>query len=882
MNALVVELRGSTSFVYVRGVSMFVGPGKIFATCVALSVCAFGQLEVAAESQFAAGERFIEEVVVEGIPISTAIAFAPDSRIFVALKEGAVRVVQDGQLLPTPFLDISAIVNKATDRGLLGIAVHPNFPTKPYVYLSYVWDPPGFTPDSKESRLIKVVRYVADAMQGYNVVVPGSEEVILGKNSKSEFIAPPASSPEVTYPERASCMTTLTMAGTPIKDCLPVDSLSHTAGTLMFGADGMLMASIGDGANYDFPSTVSFNAQNPDAMSGRIVRVDPDTGEGVPGNPFFDPVNPGANRSKVWSLGYRNPFRFTINPANGQVYAGDVGTSYYEEINVGKGGNFGWPCYEGGFSDRLQQEGQATLSERQVGFKRAPATVDFCNAMYAKGPGYVTPPLFTYRHPYDATGKDLGSSITGAAFYSGTSYPAKYRGALFFADYARLFIKYLTFDVNGSPTVHEFAKEVGSNLGAVQLISGPDSNIYAVFLDLKTRTGAVRRFRPIIGSNNPPTTRGTADPLTGATPLVVSFSSAGSADPDGQPITITWDFGDGASSSDAETTHVYAKVGTFTATLTVREATAPFAASSKSFTIRTGVNPPVAFIDAPDVSYRYEIGKTVQFSGHTEPSTGVAMSWAILSKHNLHEHLVAEVSGASGSFVPEEHCDNCSYELCLRAEGQGELIDQKCRPLPPRTSAYTFASTPPGAQIAYIDEDREILAPYVAQPIVGSRQTISANVISSGRTFVRWSDGSSDPVRSFVTGPGPQTFTAEYSNLRPAVSVKLGTQRTIKGRTVGSRTVRLDARTSKDPEGEPLRFMWQFSDKKTLRGASVTKTFRRGGSQKFTLTVRDRLGAVSVYKGTVKLGKKPFLRRIGSTGSVTALEDVQRFEDAAS
>jgi glucose/arabinose dehydrogenase len=144
---------------------------------------------VRGESQFATGERFIEEIVVEGIPISTAIAFAPDSRIFVALKDGAVRVVQNGQLLSTPFLDISAMVNKATDRGLLGIAVDPNFPTKPFVYLAYVWDPPGFTPDGKDSRLIRIVRYSADAAKGYNVAVPGSEEVILGKNSRPDYLS---------------------------------------------------------------------------------------------------------------------------------------------------------------------------------------------------------------------------------------------------------------------------------------------------------------------------------------------------------------------------------------------------------------------------------------------------------------------------------------------------------------------------------------------------------------------------------------------------------------------------------------------------------------------------------------------------------------------
>ncbi|MEY4667630.1 MAG: hypothetical protein RL518_329 [Pseudomonadota bacterium] len=830
-------------------------------------------VEVLAESQFAAGERFIEEVVVEGIPISTAIAFAPDSRIFVALKDGAVRVVQNGQLLPTPFLDISTIVNKSTDRGLLGIAVDPSFPSKPYVYLAYVWDPPGFTPDGKDSRLIRVVRYAADAARGYNVALAGSEEIILGKNSKPEFIAPPPTSSGVVYPERASCMTGLTMAGTPLQDCLPVDSLSHTAGSLMFGPDGMLLASFGDAANYDYPSTVAFNAQNLDAMSGRVVRVNPDTGLGVPGNPFFDPANPESNRSKVWSLGYRNPFRFTINPANGQVYVGDVGTSYYEEVNVGKGGNFGWPCYEGGFTDRLQQEGQATVSERQVGFKRAPATVDFCNAIYAKGPGVVTAPLFTYRHPYDATGKDLGASITGVAFYSGTTYPEKYRGALFFADYARLFIKYLTFDANGAPTVHEFAKEVGSNLGAVQLISGPDSNIYGVFLDLKTRTGAVRRFRPIVGSNNPPTIKASAAPLVGATPLIVSFSSDGSADPDGQPITFSWDFGDGNVSSEPNPVHVYTNIGTYKAELTVREATAPFAASTKSFTIRTGANPPIAFIDAPAESYRYEIGKPVNFSGRTEPSSGVEMSWVILQRHNLHEHLVSEVSGATGSFVPEEHCDNCSYELCLSAQGQGELIDQKCRPIPPRTTSYTFASRPPGAQIAYIDEEKEVLAPYVAHPIVGSRQTISANVISNGRSFIRWSDGSTDPVRTFVTGTEARTFTAQYSNLPPAVSVTLGSNRGIKSRSLKARTVRLQAGASRDPEGEPLRFTWRFSDRKVLTGASVSRTFRKVGWYAITLTVRDRLGGVTVFRGKVKVGTKAVLRQVGKASVIRAFTE---------
>lgn len=159
--------------------------------------------------------------------------------------------------------------------------------------------------------------------------------------------------------------------------------------------------------------------------------------------------------------------------------------------------NFGWPCYEGGFLDRAQIEGEATSSVEQVGYRVHPRTIDACQAMYAFGQSYVRKPLFTYRHTYDATGKDLGCSITGLAFYEGTDYPSRFQGSLFFADYAQKFIRYLTLDPNGHPTMHEFAKEVGSNLGAVELLSGPDKNLYAVYIDLKSRTSEVRRFRPL-------------------------------------------------------------------------------------------------------------------------------------------------------------------------------------------------------------------------------------------------------------------------------------------------------------------------------------------------------------------------------------------------
>ena len=134
-----------------------------------------------AQSEFEPGLRFVEDAVLKGLPISTAIAFAPNNKVYLAVKTGIVRVVENGTLLTTPFIDLSGIINKSTDRGLLGLAVDPQFPSKPYIYLSYVYDQPGMTPDSADPRVIRVVRYRADAAQGYNVADATSEEVLVGR-----------------------------------------------------------------------------------------------------------------------------------------------------------------------------------------------------------------------------------------------------------------------------------------------------------------------------------------------------------------------------------------------------------------------------------------------------------------------------------------------------------------------------------------------------------------------------------------------------------------------------------------------------------------------------------------------------------------------------
>jgi|GEM_PF-4468144 len=652
-------------------------------------------------------------------------------------------------------------------------------------------------------------------------------------------------------------MTGLTMDGTPIEDCIPSDELSHSAGALMFGSDGSLYLSHGDGAPYSGANKVSLRTQMLDSLAGKILRIDPTTGFGLPGNPFYDAANPNSNRSKVWAYGMRNPFRMSLNPANGQVFVGDVGSSSWEEINSGKGANFGWPCYEGGTIQKDSIGSGNTVSLKNAAFGNFSRTKDFCNSLYNQGLGAVTAPRFAYSHPLDANGKDLGASVTGVSFYTGTTYPSQYRGSLFFADYAQRTIRFLRFDQNGFPTVSPFATEVAtSSAGVVQLVTAPDTNIYALFYDTVSRRSQLRRFRYTGSNNTPPTVVLRAQPLSGSVPLSVSFDTTGTNDPNGQPLGYSWDFGDGLgnSSSEPNPSYTYRSVGTFEATVVVRELTTPFAESSSSVTVRTGVTPPRVTIVQPTTSTKYSIGETISFSGYAEyQGTRVpdsALTWSIIQQHNLHEHLVDELPGIpSGTFQPEEHSDNTRYIVCLYASlGEG-LDDQQCVTIQPRTVPVSFESEPIGAPITYIDEDLEVLAPYTASPIVNSVQTISAASIHQGRSFITWSDGLDTRERTFTVPTTPLSFTAIYENLPPIARINYSPSG-----GVAPLSLTFDASTSSDPETPALTYLWDFGNGDTSTQINPSRTFSTPVSYIVKLTARDELGLEDQTTITILVG----------------------------
>lgn len=395
-------------------------------------------------------DLFVDETIVSDLKLPTGFALAPDGRIFITQKSGEVRVFANGQLQPGNFIDLSAETNTSFDRGLMAVAVHPNFPATPYVYLAYVYEPPeAHATNPNGARVSRLLRLQADP-NNLNVALPGSGVVLLGTNSTFANIGNPAEGDKPPY----SCHDA---NGGFVRDCLPVEGTSHELDFMRFGKDGALYLSNGDGINFVIENV---RAQNPASLAGKILRINPLDGNGYPNNPFYD-GDPGSNRSKVYALGLRNPYRFAFHPTSGELYVGEVGNNKWEEISRGRAGtNFGWPCYEG---PDVTTSSNATCDEVFSGAR--PATTAL------------------YQYPHE---KGLGAAIAGD-FYTGSAYPALYRNAFFFADYNVGEIFYLGLTADGAVTPKVFASNV---LGPVQISAGPNGDLYV----LKIQAGMLSRI----------------------------------------------------------------------------------------------------------------------------------------------------------------------------------------------------------------------------------------------------------------------------------------------------------------------------------------------------------------------------------------------------
>jgi len=235
---------------------------------------------------------FSVATVASGLSDPTAMEVAPDGRIFVAEQAGRLRVIKNGTLLAAPFVTLS--VDSNGERGLLGVAFHPNFPASPYVYVYYT------VPGSPAHN--RVSRFTANG----DTAVANSEVQILNLDNLST-------------------------------------ATNHNGGAIHFGPDGKLYVAVGENAN-------SSNSQTLANRLGKVVRINAD-GSIPTDNPFYGTAA-GLNR-EIWAYGLRNPFTFAFQRGSGRMFINDVGASTWEEVNLGvAGSNYGWPITEGPTSDQ--------------------------------------------------------------------------------------------------------------------------------------------------------------------------------------------------------------------------------------------------------------------------------------------------------------------------------------------------------------------------------------------------------------------------------------------------------------------------------------------------------------------------------------------------
>jgi glucose/arabinose dehydrogenase/endonuclease YncB( thermonuclease family) len=653
---------------------------------------------------------FTIETVTSGLNQPTAFAWTPDGRILLAEKHGLVRMIKNGVLQAGSVIDISSRVNDYWDRGLLGIAVDPDFATNGYIYLLYVYENNTATwNDTKTSRL---ARYT---MSG-DAASLATETVILGSVVGATCEAFPVTA-----------------------DCIPSDSPSHTMGALKFATDKSLFVSTGDGSHFNYVDERALRVQNKDSLAGKVLRITT-SGLGLPGNPFVAEAgnNLPANRSKVWAYGLRNAYRFNLRPTSGVPYLGDVGWNTWEEVNVGTiGANLGWPCYEG-----------AAIQNGYQGYAA-------CQSLYNAGTAKA--PLVSYNHG------GVSSAVTGGAFYTGSLYPAEYQGAFFYGDYALNTLSYLKVDANhnliGSPV--SFAPNAS---GPVDIEMGPDGNLYY----LAIVTGELCKIRYTAG-NGAPTAVASASVPSGPPPLTVAFSSAGSSDPEGETLSYLWNFGDGtATTTEANPTHVYQANGTYTARLTVWDPSGNTATKTLTITVKPN-QAPVARISAPASTLTYKVGDLIQFSGSaTDLEDGTlpvaALSWAVVTYHCpggvCHTHPFSSATGVSaGSFRADDHGDDSYFVINLKATDAQGLTATTSVAIRPLLVDVSLTTSPAGLNVTY--NGTIVTAPYTRKIIVGGTRTVGIVTPQGANTFSYWSDNGA-ASHNVQIGSAGATFTAYF------------------------------------------------------------------------------------------------------------------------
>lgn len=719
--------------------------GGVLRLAAAVSACA-------GSAALALPPGFNDTLVLSGWNQAVGVRFAADGTAFVWEKGGRVWSVRNGVRSDHPVIDISEEVGDFRDLGFLGFALDPAFAQNGRVYMLYTVDyhhlryfgTPQYDPQANQyfwDTITRLTRYEVEEHHGEFHVVPGSRTVLIGQG---------------------------------MTDGLPSCHQSHGPGTLVFGEDGTLLITHGDGAAFETldvggtrpgssntaladgiirpkEDVGAFRSQLVDSHNGKILRVDPQTGLGVPSNPFYDPLAPEAPRSRVWGLGLRNPFRAALRPGTGDpdpsaarpgtLFIGDVGWGNWEELSVcdAPGLNFGWPIYEGlgtqggyfgnapfnqdtpnplaggtcgaffRFRDLLVQRRQTAPwfpNPCNLNVLIPASTPKFVHTLPAIDWGHAGPArswVFVNNWPTPVTLGDpqspvsgpsfSGSSSSGGSFHGGASWPEPFRSAYYHADFVGGWIRRVDLDSAGRvASIQPFHDDAGAVVSVAY--SGADQSLYYVKYN---EVGESELRRISYGIDAPPVVSASSSVGYGPLPLSVSFSSAGSLDPEGFPLRYEWDFGDGSPiSEEANPTHVYAGVpgsgpARYDVTLTVTD----LGGQSRSATLLVSGNntPPAVAITSPAAGFRYDPQATfvqamqaaISDAEHTPAE--LTCVWNAILHHNDHSHPEPTVNACEGSVLITPHGDECAsywWEFVVRvtdAHGLSSEVRREMRPI---------------------------------------------------------------------------------------------------------------------------------------------------------------------------------------------------------
>lgn len=767
---------------------------------------------------------FADALVMGGWTSPQGMVWDANGRMYVWEKAGRVWVVENGVKLPNPLIDISQEVGDWRDHGCLGFALDPNFLSNGHIYLFYTVDRHHLmnfgtanynaaTNQYFAATIMRLTRYTAQG-PSFNTVNMASRLVLLGETPQSGA---------------------------------PVLHESHSTGSLIFGTDGTLLVTVGDGASYAstdagnatetyFAQALvdgiirpeenvgSFRSQLLGSLNGKVLRLDPATGNGVPSNPWFDPAAPRSPRSRTWALGLRNPFRATLRPGTGStdptqgrpgsLYIGDVGWGLWEEVNVCyEGGmNFGWPIYEGlephvgysttlvynmeapnplyngincnlpyfRFQDLLKQDSPVKLNKhpnpcdatQQVPgnipkFFHARPAVDYYHAV--AGPSRTG--IFTNgvanvvnldAPTSPVSGPNFGGYCSiGGAWLSGTGWPQGYQNVYFTGEFAGAWIRRMRFDQQDAPlSVHDF----GSGMGApVFMAEGPEGCLYYV----NYNTNQIRRVCYTLAVNLPPVAVATQNVQFGPGPLTVQFNSAGSYDPENGPITRLWNFGNGQTS--------------------------------------TQVNPSMTFTAPPGVPTTYTVTLTV-----TDNNSQTNVAQLIVSVNNTPPQ-VAITSFPDGHFYPVGVDSTYLLDAAVNDAEHG-----------PAQLTYAWRTTLHHNTHSHPE-------PVVSTPVAS---TVISGVGCDGETF-------SYEISLSVTDAGGLSTTATHwlyprcFTIPPTAVINSNVQF-----GPGPLTVQFNGAESFDP-GTIVSYHWDFGDGTTATGPTPTHIFTSTGDHPVVLTVTD-------------------------------------------